>query len=563
MNVDARQRIFGWTVFPVVPYKFADGTYIMNASDSTLIGQKLLSIGGTPIDSVYEALAPFSKKSGTGRDHYSGLWLLDFAEPLLALGFIDQIEEIPIEVQHKTGEKRKHMIKTLRYDSEEQIQVHRTAPVVPADLQWSAASVPQGADEPRYRYSYRDSTDLLYFQYNLIAPPSDSLTPQQLADQLREIADNNPIDKFVIDLRTNPGGSNRHAVPIIDLVSSHPKINQRGTLYTIIGWKTYSAAGLLATELERRTKAFFAGQPSDFAPNIWGEIVPYQLPNSKIVAELSYAYHQGGMPDDPRHRMEVDMHVPMTSDQYFQNVDSTLIAIKNHNPEPIETVSLSSKEKSSFTGIYKLSPVHRAKITETDEGLHLLVERGEPFPFIDTQLYPQSSTHLKTDIRNVYVKREPGKEGLTLEWKAKSYPMEPVDSEFILPLEHIYADRLEEAEKDLRSILESDFKLSNDFLDGALTDLVEENPIPAWPDSLTKKEKAKRALPYTELATELVPMSWEGHIDVAWLNQILGNEKEMIEAAQKTVDLAPIDGAEFVREYLGLEISADGEIVNK
>jgi hypothetical protein len=566
MNINPRQRVFGWRAFPLQPFKFADGTYIMRAADSTLIGKELLSIGGAPMDSVYSALAPYSKTAGAKRSHhYIDGWLLNFANPLRAVGIIDQIDKIPVRVRNKDGTVQRVIIDTMPYDSAEHLRVHissATNPPVPEELQWATASLSQNVNQPRYRYSYRDSTDLLYLQYNVVAPPSDSVTAEGLAKRLGKIAHDRPIDKFVLDLRTNSGGSNRYAEPIIELLSTHPKINRRGTLYTLISRETFSAAGLMAMELERRTKTFFAGRPSGFAPNIWGETVPYQLPNSKIMAELSYAYHQGGMPDDPRPHLDVDLHVPMTSDQYFQNVDSTLIAVKEHDPDPVETVSLSSTSKTQFKGTYRISPIHRAEITDTKKGLHLRVDRGESFPFIDTQLYPQSSTYLKTDIRDVYLKRRPNDQGVMLVWKDTTYVMKPVDSEFILPLEHIKADRLDKAEEALRSILKSDLKLSNDFTDGALTDLVEENPIPAWPDSLTKKEKAQRALPYAELATELVPMSWEGHIDVAWLNHILGNNQEMIQAAQKTVNLAPIDGADFVREYLDLEISSDGKIVN-
>jgi hypothetical protein len=561
MKVDQRQRVFGWRAFPLTPYRFADGTYVLRAADSTLAGTELLSIGGTPIDSVYAALAPYSKGHGSGKAPYTSLWLLDFANPLRAVGVVDQIDEIPVRVRDDDGTVRRAVVETMPYDSEEHVRYTFTATApVSAPRPWTPAPTFIDADEPRARYSYRDSTNLLYLKYNLVAPPSGNMTAEDLADSLRTIADTRPIDTFVLDLRTNPGGSYRYARPIIDLLSTHPKINRRGTLYTLISWKTFSAAGLMAMELERRTKTLFAGEHSAFAPNIWGETQPVLLPNSKVTAELSYAYYQGGMPDDPRSRLEMDLHVPLTSDQFFQNVDSTMIAVKRHEPSPIESISLSAAERERFTGTYRISPIHRAEITATEDGLHLRVDRGQPFPFIESDLHPLSSERLATDVTDVYVERRPGEAGLTLVWKDTTYAMAPVDAGFTLPSEHIRAGRLDEGAEGLRRALTSGMRLGNDFTEVPLTDLVEESPIPAWPDTLSREEKARRALPYTTLATELSSMSWRSWADLAWLHKILGQPEQMRQAAQRAVTLHPIDGAHFAREWLDLTVTADGRV---
>ncbi len=562
-GIDSWQRALGWRMFPVWPYRFTDGVYIMSAADTSLIGNELLSIGGTPIDSVYAALAPYSNGDGSARPHDVERWLLRFADPLRAVGVVDQIDKIPVRVRSRDGTISREVIESMSFDSAEFVRFltsGATRPRVPKGRQWAPPSKYQRSRQPNAWYSYRDSTDLLYLQYNVVAPPSEEMTAEDLANSLRTIVDDRPIKKFVLDLRTNTGGSQRFAEPIVELLSSHPKINQRGTLYTLVSWATFSAAGLMTMELERRTKTIFAGDPSRFAPNIWGETAPILLPNSKITVDLSFAYYQASMPDDPRSHLGMDMQVPLTSDQYFQNVDSVLIAVKQHEPAPRKTGSLSLVERDQFTGTYRMSPVHRAEITAEKNGLRLRVDRGEPFPFIDSELYPLSERRLATDIADVYVERRLGEAGLTLAWKDTTYTLAPVEGRFSLPLERIRAGRLDEGGGGLRSTLASGMKLGNNFTEYPLTDLVEENPIPAWPDTLSREEKARRALPYTKLATELSPISWRSWADLAWLYKILGQRDEGRRSAQRAVTLHPTDGADFIREYLDLTVAQDGTV---
>jgi tetratricopeptide (TPR) repeat protein len=175
----------------------------------------------------------------------------------------------------------------------------------PVKGKWSPANA-----HPRkrnYWISYRDSTDLLYVQFNSVQNASPEWTIEDLADSLRAIADARPLDKVALDLRNNSGGNHGLIEPLVDLFGSHPKIDERGTLYVLLSRKTFSAAGTLAMELERRSKAFFVGEPGSFAPNMWGDTVPVLLPHSKLVGNVSYRYWQTGLPDDPRTRLATDI----------------------------------------------------------------------------------------------------------------------------------------------------------------------------------------------------------------------------------------------------------------
>jgi tetratricopeptide (TPR) repeat protein len=288
------------------------------------------------------------------------------------------------------------------------------------------------------------------------------------------------------------------------------------------------------------------------------QAVPRQTRDQRILSLLQLAHVP--TPDDPRSRLEMDLHVPLTADQFFQNVDSTMIAVKRHEPAPIESVPLTAAERERFTGTYRMSPIHRVEVTDGEEGLHLRMDRGEKAPFVDTDLHPLSSERLATDVTDVYVERRPGEAGLTLAWKDTTYAMAPVDDRFILPLEHIRAGRLEEGAAGFREAEAQGIKLASSLMVRPLTDLIEEQTMPTWPDSMSETERARRALPYTRLATELAPKSWLAHFELAYVHKRLGHTEAMRRAAQRAVRLAPLDGADLVREWLDLTVTADGRV---
>ena len=558
-QVRTSQRAINWRVLPVWPYRFADGVYIMSAADPNLIGSEVLAIGGTPIDSVYTALAPYiSSDNRWDRERRTAEWALQlrWTNHLRALGIVDQIDDIPLRIRTKKGKVREVHVKTMKPNSPSYVRFltsDSTRPSVPPDLQWSPATRRQNSDEPNYQYSYRDSTNLLYVQFNTVENASSDWTTADLADSLRHIADTRPLEKVIVDLRTNNGGSAYLAEPLVELFESHPKIDRWGTLYTLISPITFSAAGMFAMELERRTKTLFVGEPSGFAPNIWGEFAPVQLLNSKITVLLSYAYKLEGMPDTPRTYLAPDLHVPLTSDQHFSNIDSTMIAVRSHEPEPLDTIALAPAIQKQFMGAYRLSPVHVAQITETRKGLHFHMRKG-PEPFIDTGLYPLSPTRMATDISDVFLERTAGKKGLMLVWKDTTYALTPTDPDTQSPIQKILAGQLEEGVEELHATLDAGVMLGSDFTEVPFRDLVEDPP-PRWPNSLSKRERAQRALPYKKLAVELAPMSWRVYAELAQVYKELDRPDDAIQTLEKVRDLYPPRYKDTLA-FLGLEEKA-------
>jgi hypothetical protein len=280
------QRPISWRLLPMRIFEFEDGYHVIHAKDENLVGNKVLAIGGTPADSVAAALSPWG--------------IMSFVEPLEAIGVVERGGQIPVRMQAPSGRqvtrnvepKGAWSLSTVLYEKSLQ---------EPVRGEWSPANA--RPRERNYWLSYRDSTDLLYVQFNSVQNASPEWTIADLADSLRVTADTRPIDKVALDLRNNGGGNHDLIEPLVELLGNHPKIDRPGTLYTLTSRKTFSAAGTLAMELERRTKTVFVGEPGSFAPNMWGDTVPFLLPHSKLVGNVSYRYWQTGLPDEPRTRL--------------------------------------------------------------------------------------------------------------------------------------------------------------------------------------------------------------------------------------------------------------------
>ena len=172
------------------------------------------------------------------------------------------------------------------------------------------ASIPSLArvDEPFWTTVLDDNApdggQTLYLQYNEVVRKSGSVSIDQLAEEIGTTLDSGGITRLVVDLRYNPGGDDRTYRSLLRMLTTNTTLSRPGSLLVLIGRQTFSAAVLLATELDKQTNAVFFGEPTGGSPNLYGNPRPLQLPNSGIVVNVSSKYFEVGGPADTsrRHR---------------------------------------------------------------------------------------------------------------------------------------------------------------------------------------------------------------------------------------------------------------------
>ena len=88
-----------------------------------------------------------------------------------------------------------------------------------------------------------------------------------------------------------------------------------------------------ATEVDTGTAAVFVGEPTGGRPNLYGDVRPVYLPNSRITVRVSSRYWEFGGPDDTRPWIAPDVAVAITSADLLAGLDPVLDAAI-HAPGP-------------------------------------------------------------------------------------------------------------------------------------------------------------------------------------------------------------------------------------
>jgi len=171
-----------------------------------------------------------------------------------------------------------------------------------------------------YWFTWDAARGLLYIKYNLCSDGTPSFA--SMVRDVFAIADAQTVQRFVVDLRNNPGGNSQVVQPLIDALRQRPAL--RGRLYAIVNRRTISSGLLAALDLQS-AGAILAGEPTGGKPNSYGDQRSFQLPNSRLTVFHSTKYFDL-VPGDPP-ALAPDLQVSITSAAFFARRDPVLDAI--------------------------------------------------------------------------------------------------------------------------------------------------------------------------------------------------------------------------------------------
>ena len=341
--------------FPIFGEYFSDGFFIRAAKPpfEKAIGARLIKVHDTQVDSVLFALHPlmsaendFFKKVRFGRH-------LPIAELLLAEKIIPRIGATNFVFEEDNGEQFTLNISPIPYAEHE---TWRSSEEVRERL-----NVPWGANDLKdrkkkyYGFNYLADSKTLFVYMDVMRDQPDGETSVEFARRLKRFVDANEFDRFVLDLRSNGGGSANIAVPLVELISRHQKINRKDRLFTIISAKTYSAAMLACGMLENRSKTIFVGEPSGQGVNLFGDARIVTLPNSKLKVHISERWWQCSIDEDARRWIEPDLPVELAYKDFLEGHDPALEAILRIQSQAANA-ALPITEARKYVGRYRFSP---------------------------------------------------------------------------------------------------------------------------------------------------------------------------------------------------------------
>jgi len=310
--------------FPIRIWEFPDGLFVTAARppNEHLVGSKILSVDGVPIDAVFRRLDPVVPRDNASNLRDARTVFLTSAEVLDGIGITDDPLTMTLRVGSPDGTRRTatiHAVDASAYadwvGGWELLLPQRPGLLFlrdPADAFW---------------VEYLPPSRTLYAQYNVVREHS-----AQAVSEIERAMREHPVDRLVLDLRNNGGGEAGGYRDLLRFLAG-PEIDRPRQLFVLIGRLTFSAGTSLAVLLERRApNVTFVGEDSGGAPNFWADPQTVTLPNSNLRALIASRYFGIGGPHDMRTAAEPDIAVPFTSSDYFSGRDPVLEAAMNTQP---------------------------------------------------------------------------------------------------------------------------------------------------------------------------------------------------------------------------------------
>ena len=134
-------------------------------------------------------------------------------------------------------------------------------------------------------YDLNQETGLLYVRYD-----SCDLAAAPMFDEVVEHLQAGRATKMVLDLRWNGGGNSRPGTDFASAVAGIAGINRAGSLYVLIGPRTFSSAMMNAMDFRATTEAILAGESLVEPAGHYGEVKRFLLPHSGLVIGTSSRY---------------------------------------------------------------------------------------------------------------------------------------------------------------------------------------------------------------------------------------------------------------------------------
>lgn len=319
---------FEYGRFPLELWSLEDGLLVAAASADhrELVGGRVVRMGDWQVERLIAATdSLLSVDNEFGRRGVRSLLVVP--EVLEALGAIGDLQALPIVVETPAGTLHQDTVAARTRDAS-------------VDWRWlggGAAPLPLWLRHREARYWFAPLPDAraVYFQYNDASWQDDDESLLEFTDRLVQHVTSHDVERVVVDLRWNDGGSDRwtnivlHALVRIEHALGHPRTQDRDAgppLFVLIGPETFSAATSFALDLEEHTNAVFVGEPTGGRPVGYGGQSFLDLPLTGTRARASFRYQISSFPGDDRAALFPHVAAPPTIAAYREGRDPALDA---------------------------------------------------------------------------------------------------------------------------------------------------------------------------------------------------------------------------------------------
>jgi hypothetical protein len=289
-----REQPLPFSAYRIRAYEFDDGVFVVGAADPTLVGCELIAVASIPLADVMVAVSPLVPHDNEWTVRERRPRFLVVAEVLRGLAIIDRSGPVTWQVRAPGGALREVELEPLPVP---ECQRLLDPPRPPRSI--------QTANEGR----------VLLVAYNV--------TRGETADFAAEIASRaRTVDAVVLDLRHNAGGNNQTYGPLLAALEQLTAAGKQ--LAVLTSRVTFSAAMQLVIDLEQRTPAIFAGEPTGASPNHYGDPDTVDLPHTQVSARVATISWTTAGETDTRTTRQPDVFIPLSAAAFFSGSDPVL-----------------------------------------------------------------------------------------------------------------------------------------------------------------------------------------------------------------------------------------------
>jgi hypothetical protein len=276
------------------------------------VGGRVLEIGGLPVEQVYLALLPYIAHENDSWARIQSRQYLNLVDLLVRVGAARPGGPVTLTLEDT-------------HENTFTLDIQPLQPGEKVDFLTAGEQVPYYLSQPDrpFWYEYFPDSDTLYFRY---AACVDPLGFRKSANEFWKIADEQPVERLIIDLRGNSGGNtfqfDRFFLPKLN---EHPEFGDPERLFVLIDRVTFSSASDHAALFKAHSKATLVGEPTGGKPNGYGEVRSFRLPNSTAQVYYSTNYFQAMDFDPPTIEPDVLIYAPASA--AFAGQDPVLEAV--------------------------------------------------------------------------------------------------------------------------------------------------------------------------------------------------------------------------------------------
>ncbi|MEO0527434.1 MAG: tetratricopeptide repeat protein [Bacteroidota bacterium] len=345
-DISFNQKPFEFHNFPFNLYEFNDGIYLQGVHKDyeRALGAEVLKINEVPILDARNAVYPAVNSENEQYFKAFGINYLRIPEVLHAQGITDKLENSVTLTLSKDGTTFTQTFKSLPKGE----KVPTKYSHVFNDENWLEARDQTSSPlylkhlDKIYFFEYLAEEKAVYVRHSQIQDDREEDT-QTFYTRVFDFIENNDVEKLILDLRLNGGGNNYKNKPVITGIIETKKINKVGSLFVIIGRRTFSACQNLVNELDNYTNVTFVGEPTAENLNFYGDTRPVALPNSKIPVYLSFAWWQDKPVWENADWTTPNIPIDMSFEEYRSNQDPVLEAAlafagTDFKPDPMQYI---------------------------------------------------------------------------------------------------------------------------------------------------------------------------------------------------------------------------------